>query len=331
VTSVRTFWEVWVAFWDRRERPESLALTRILVGGVLSLELAGMALGGLVPALWLAPPRGLGWASLTEDASNLSRALGASPVAVTALWGLAFAAALAVTVGVGLRPAAFGCALVTATLGRLAPDGERAIDELLRLVLIVLALSRADACWSLRAWRRGRLGVPAEALIPAWPRQLLLAQLIWVYFSAAQNRGGSEWWPWGGCVALGRVLSDPHFARFSPGWTASIYPLTRVATAFTLLFELGSPLIVLFTFLDRHPDRGGALGRGVRRLRLRWVWLGLGASLHLGIAVTLRLGLFPFGMLALYPLFLAPEELSALLARGRSARSRMRGRARLAQ
>jgi hypothetical protein len=306
-------WRRWVAFWDRREGPESLALARMLVGSVLFWDFAGMASAGLVPDFWLAPPRGLGWGGVVE-ASGFVHALGASPGLISALWALALAGSFGVAVGLWLRPAALACVTATALLGRLAPDGERAIDVLLRIVLIVFALSRADATWSLGSALRRRRGHPAVTSIPAWPRLLLFAQVVWVYSSAAQTRGGVEWWPAGGCVALARVLSDPHFARFSPGWTAALDPLPRVATALTMLFELGSPLIAVFTVAERRPERFGAFGRAVRRLHLRWLWLGLGASLHLGIALTMRLGIFPFGMLALYPLFLAPEELRAGLA-----------------
>ena len=306
-------WRRFVAFCDQREGPESVAVVRILVGSVLFLEFAGMANAGLAPDFWLAPPRGLGWAA-AADPVGFVRSLGSSPGFVTALWALALAGSFGVAVGLWLRPAALACVAATALLGRLAPDGERAIDVLLRIVLIVLALSRADAAWSLARVRDSRLGRPTVTSIPAWPRLLLFGQLVWVYSSAAQNRGGIEWWPAGGSVALARVLSDPHFARFSPGWTAALDPLPRVATALTMLFELGSPLLVLFTFADRHPERLGAFGRSVRRFGLRWAWLGLGASLHLGIALTMRLGMFPYGMLALYPLFVAPEELRAALA-----------------
>jgi hypothetical protein len=314
--SVDGLWRRWVGFWDRKEGPESLALVRILVGSVLVADLAGMVGHGLVPDFWLAPPRGLGWAGAAE-VTGVWQALGSSAGAVSALFVVAVLGALAVTLGVLLRPAALLCIVATALLAHLAPEGERAIDMLLRIVLVVLALSRADAKWSLESLRERRHGRSEPESIPAWPRLLLFGQLVWVYFSAAQNRGGREWWPNGGFLALSRVLSDPHFARFAPGWTTGIEPFSRVATALTMLFELGSPLILVFTWLDRDGERNGPFARAIRRLRLRFVWLGLGASLHVGIAVTMRLGIFPFGMLALYPLFFAPEELRAFCERVR--------------
>lgn len=313
--------ERWVAFWDRREAPTSLALARLLVGLVLLADLASLAARGLVPALWLAPPRGLGWGTAADGAPEVLRWLGASPVALTALWAVELLGALGVALGWALRPAALACALAGAVLGHLAPSGERAIDQLLRIVLLVFALSRADAAWSLRARLRARKGHAPESTLAAWPRQLLFAQLVWVYFSAAHNRGGVAWWPSGHFSALAHVLSDPHFAVLSPAFPRAVFPLTQLATALTMTFELGSPLLFALTFLDRHPERFGLLGRTVRRLRLRWVFLALGACLHLGIALTMQLGIFPYGMLALYPLLCDPEELDRALARcGRPAR-----------
>jgi hypothetical protein len=43
---------------------------------------------------------------------------------------------------------------------------------------------------------------------------------------------------------------------------------------------------------------------------VRWSWLAVGFGFHLGIALTMRLGMFPFGMLAVWPVFLHPDELA---------------------
>jgi len=45
------------------------------------------------------------------------------------------------------------------------------------------------------------------------------------------------------------------------------------------------------------------------------IWIGLAVSFELGIAMTLRLGNFPFGMLALFPLLLMPADLQRWNAR----------------
>jgi hypothetical protein len=305
----------WVAFWDRREGPESLALLRILVPLVILLDLGAALELGLLPGLWAPPPHGLGWVGATEGAPPLTRVLGASTGTAWLVVCLAAIGALLLLVGLFHRVGALSLACASAELARLAPDGERAVDILLRVAVLVLAFSRADACWSIAAWWRRRSGRAPLLEIPAWPRQLMFLQLVWVYFSAAHNRGGAAWWPAGGLSAIANVLSDPHYARFTPGWTAAIFPLTQVSTALTMLFELGAPILVPLTLLDRGYLRGGAVGEVVRRFRLRFLYLGLGVLLHLGIWLTMRLGIFSLGMLSLYSVLLDPSEVRMALAR----------------
>ena len=81
-------------------------------------------------------------------------------------------------------------------------------------------------------------------------------------------------------------------------------PLTRIATTVTMLFEFGAPLYLLF-YIKRWE-------------RPRWAWIAVGLAFHLGIAFAMRLGAFPWGMLALYPVLLRPDELARL------TRSRLR-------
>jgi hypothetical protein len=125
-----------------------------------------------------------------------------------------------------------------------------------------------------------------------------MLQIVWMYFSAGINKSIAAWGPHGGFTALANALQDPHAARFSPGWVGTFYPVTRVATALTMAFELGAPLFLLAY---------------AKRWRIRWVWLALFVAFELGIAIGLRLGSFPFGMLALLPV-LAPEVVQRLNA-----------------
>ncbi|MGC4091547.1 MAG: hypothetical protein QM756_27435 [Polyangiaceae bacterium] len=140
-----------------------------------------------------------------------------------------------------------------------------------------------------------------------------MLQLLWVYFSAAHHRGKASWRLEGGFSAIADVLGDPHFARFAPGSFASLYPLMQLGSLLTMAFEFSAPLFLLFAYYERRRDRGGRLGEWIVRLRLRNVWLGLGVGLHLGIAASMELGIFPFGILALYPALVHPDELSAWL------------------
>jgi uncharacterized membrane protein YphA (DoxX/SURF4 family) len=315
----------WVRFWDQRESQVSLCASRVLVGLALFGDLAYVELIGARSAAWAPPPVGLGWGALGAQPPLAARLFGADSETASLLFWIALVASLLFAIGALFRPSALVLVAALTERGHFAPDGDRGIDKLLRIVVVVLALSGASQRWSLDAWLARRLGRATREHAPAWPRYLLFAQLCWMYFSAAHNRGGRAWWPHGGFSALAQILGDPHVARFDPGLAKPLYPLLQLATASTMLFELCAPLLMLITFLDRRPGRGGRVGDWVRRFRVRWVWLAVGVCMHLGIALTMRLGVFPFGILALYPVLLHPEELE----RGRewAARWLRKGRA----
>lgn len=306
--------ERWTRFWDAREEPTSLWLCRVLVSLVIAADLLQAWFVGLVPAAWAAPPAGLGWGVTGDPVPWAVRLFGASPLVVVWVWGSALFTSFTFALGLGTRASGLALALLLADLARFAPHGDRGVDILLRTAIPILVLSGSQARWSVDAWIRRKLGRQPPANVTAWPRLLLFAQLIWMYQSAAQHRYDSAWWPTGHFSALGTLLCDPHYARFETSWVAAVYPLTQAATAATMLFELGSPLLLLWTWLARSHSRGGAWGDWVRRLKVRWLWLGFGVTLHLGIALTMRLGIFSFGVLALYPSLMHPSELAAARA-----------------
>ncbi|HWO25629.1 MAG TPA: HTTM domain-containing protein [Kofleriaceae bacterium] len=307
----------WVALWDRREPATALAAVRIATAIVLLYDYAVVWRLDLIEALWAMPPDGYATGGAGRWAA---RWLGTDGASALALWRISMIALVCVATGTLTRVACVVAVLASAQLAHRAPDADRGIDGLIRIVLLVLALSRSHAIWSVDAWLWRKIGRPVPAEIPAWPRYLLLLQLVWVYFSGGHNKTGWEWGPLGGFTALANALSDPHFARFDPGWVGAVYPLTRAATAATMAFELGAPLMLLFTYYAATADRPGRLRRLCNRLRLRWIWIGLGVAFHLGIALTLRLGIFPAAMLALYPVLLFPEEIARLQLRLRLPR-----------
>lgn len=317
--------ERWVRFWDRREAPYSLAVVRLLVGAALFGDLIQAAIFDVIPLVMAPPPLGGGYGQTLDTAPLVVRWFGASPGTGFAVWALALVACALFTAGVGYRVTSWVLVFAMAELDGVQPVGD-SIDSLLRIVLPVLAASGAGKVWSFDAWLRHRRGKPLEELVPAWPRYLIVIQLLWIYVSAGHQRDGRMWGP-PEFSALGNVLGDPHFARFEPGTFAVLYPLLRVGTAVTMLFELTSPLYLLWLWLELHPGRGGRFGDAVRRFRIRWAWLALGVSLHGGIALGMKIGLFPFGMLALYPAFVRPPELAAAITWVRSAVERRRLRA----
>ena len=300
-------WRAWVALMDRRESPTALALVRIGVALVVLVDYLWIAHRDLIDPLWSRFPHGYamgheGWA----DALGLS-AFG--------LWVIGVAALVLILVGAGTRVACIVFVLVSAQHAALAPDSETGVDQLFRIVLIILALSRCNARWSVDALIARRIGRPMPAEVPAWPRYLLLLQLLWVYFSGGQNKSSHEWDPIGGFTALGHALMDPHNGRLDPDVVSAMFPFTRIATALTITFELTALLYLLWLYFAATAERPGRFRRFANRARLRWIWFGLFVFFEIGIAIGLKLGSFPFGMLALWPLLLLPEDLARLLQR----------------
>jgi hypothetical protein len=298
-------WRAWVALWDRRESPTALALVRIGVGLVLLVDLIQLGRLGLITPMFAAPPEGYavasdGWAPAL---------LGSDPSAAFTLTLAAVIAAVCIVLGLATRAACLAFVLVSVQLAQLAPDADRGIHAILRVVLVILALSWSHARWSIDAWVWRRFGRPLPTEVPAWPRLLILFQVVWIYASAGMNKSGAEWGPVDGFRALANAVCDPHIARLPCDWVRSALPLTQVATALSMVFELGAPLYLAYLYCAETADRPGRLRRIVNTLRLRWVWLALGIAVHLGIAMFLRLGAFPWGMLALYPALLLPRDL----------------------
>ncbi|HTR52051.1 MAG TPA: HTTM domain-containing protein [Kofleriaceae bacterium] len=294
---MNAWWQRWVALWDRREPPTQLALARIGVGLVACADLVYSRAAGLAGVLW--SPYPAGYATGREAWLGLGGG---------AWWTIAVIASAAIALGAATRVACIAYAIASLELARLAPASESALDVLYRIVPIVLALSRCNARWSIDAAIARALGRPPPAEIPAWPRYLLMLQLLWVYFSAGINKTGAEWGPLGGFTALADAAADPQAARFGPEWAQALLPLTRVATLVAIAFELGAPLYLAFLYYADTADRPGRVRRLCNRLHLRWIWLALGIAFELGLAAVLRLGDFPYGMLALYPVLLLPQR-----------------------
>lgn len=313
---MKRLWRRWVSLMDRRESATALALVRIGAALVLIGDHLWTWHVGLIDPLWSRLPDGFatgysGWADTLDISAH-------------GLWASAFVSLVLVAVGLLARPACIVFVIVSAQQSAIAPNSESAIDMLMRVVFIILALSRCNAKWSLDAVIRRAIGRPMPALIPAWPRYLLMFQLLWMYFSSGQNKSNAAWGPHGGFTALANALMDPHNGRLDPSLVVAVYPLTQVATALTMAFELTALAYLLLLYYAATRDEPGRLRRFCNRYHLRWIWLGLGVLFELGIALGLRLGAFPFGMLALFPVLLLPGELERVTAwtGGRRARSR---------
>jgi len=308
--------QAWVDLWNHEERPTAVALVRIGVGAVLLFELLNVGRLGMVPILFS-----------PESAGGLADPLGRNVVpwiwgvlphttdSAWLLWGGATLAAFLTMIGAGTRLALVALMMLYAQLAQTFPLADRAIDMLLRNAMLILVFSSCGRVWSVDARLRSGSWSGDGAALPAWPRHLLVLQMAVVYSMAGVQKVGLTWWPMGDLSALYIVLQDPAVARFDPGPLEMFYPLTQLATAATMVFEWGALLLPLAFWYRATRDRPGRLRRWMNRLRFRDAWVAIGVALHLGIAVSMNLGVFPFGMLALYPAFFHPDELRALGAR----------------
>lgn len=311
----RSRWRGWVALCAEEERPTVLGVVRIGVAAVLLADLVIAARHGLVVTLWgPSSAGGLAAVDTLDPVPVLAfRLLGASAATALAVHLVGCASALTLLLGAFSRTSALVLMISLVQLAGMHPQGDRGIDVLLRNVLLLLACSGCGRALAIDAFRAHRRWLP-DLRVPAWPRRLIAVQLLWMYFSAGMHKTQLSWWPPGELSALYVVLLDPHFAAadFS-AWLARVYPLTQLGTAATMLFELGAPLMGLALWYRRTAARGGRMRAAFATMRVREVWLALGVGFHVALIFTIRLGIFPWGMLALYPAFLTPEELGRLV------------------
>jgi hypothetical protein len=308
-------WTGWVSLCDRREPADTLATIRICIALVVLWDFSTVARLGLVQALW-APidTGGIGPSTRAVPISMAYAWLGASATSAWLLFGVCCLAALCLCVGLFTRVSALALCLGWAQLAQLSPHADRGIDTLLRNALLVLACSSAGATASLDArLRHGRWF--RDVRTPAWPRHLLILQLVLFYFWAGMVKQSPPWTSIDGYSALYITLSQPHYATFdfSPRQLAAVYPLLQLATFMTVWFERLAPTVPVLLWLRATADRGGRVRTLVNRLRLLELWLTLGVVFHLGLALSVELGMFPWGCLALYPAFCAPETLRGWL------------------
>lgn len=301
----------WVRLWDRREVPAVLALLRLLIGGLLVWDL-GLALWlDLVPTLW-APPEAGGLPSKLLQREVIPEVYRwFAPTAATARGLHALVLGAAALFGAGLFTRLSGVVLLLgyAQLALVLPLGDRGIDLMMRNVIAILLFSACGRTLSVDARLRTGSWWGDGALAPAWPRHLIVLQLVVMYWMAGVQKTALAWTPLGGYHALTIILQDPHIARYDFGWLMDWPLLGSVATATTHLFEWTAPLVLLAYHYRDTAERPGALRAFFNRWRVHQLWVAVGVLLHVGIALTMNLGIFPYAMLALYPAWFHPDEL----------------------
>ncbi|MEZ4240192.1 MAG: HTTM domain-containing protein [Myxococcota bacterium] len=266
---MRRAWAWWVAWVDRTEDRRPLTWVRTLVPIAVLGDLVGMlrhdavdavlypaSLGGIgpKPANWYLFDGHWWGGPLMWIVMVITLPLAAAGVATR--WMLAL----------GL--------VAYAQMGHLFTPGDRAIDRLLRTVMIVLI------CSAVTDQR------PPER-IRAWASDLVRWLLVMVYVSAGIAKiGVLDHWLYASPPELYTILADPMAGNLDPVWWGDHPVIFWIGGWGTMIAELSAPVVLV----------------------RRWApyWALLAAPIHLGIALTMDLGMFSYGMLALYPVLLAP-------------------------
>jgi len=275
-------WSRWLDLLDSEMDPRPLALVRIALPLCVIADLLRLFQLGLVDDVFT--PFTLGGLSKFQSPNWVAADWFGAQASMIML-ALTLVCMVLVSLGTWMRPAILIGVLAYAQLGHLYPPGDRAIDRLIRTALLILLFSQADRAFSLR-----RVRVPS---IPAWPAWFLRYFLVLVYLSAGMAKLIQQpgWLSLNADPPLLRILVDPMAAELDPAFWAQFPWLFRWAGFGTIAFELCSPLL-----LTRHAHRFALIG----------------LVMHLGIAVAMSLGMFSWGVLACYPLFLAPFILRRL-------------------
>ena len=262
-------WAKWVAFTARPTDSRPLRWVQILVAVCVIGDLVAMMVRGAYPAILF--PRHLG--GISEATSPMfAGTWGANNGPI--LWVLMVASLACVALGIAKRPAQLVALISYAQFGHMYTPGDRGIDRILRTVMLILLFSAVN-----------KKDVPAQ--VAAWPSDLIRWFLMIIYMAAGVAKLGtaSGWLVPQEYPELYQIMAAPNIGRFDPVWMADFPWVFTAGGWFTFALE-GSAFLLLTRFAP--------------------YWAVLGVVMHFGIGVSMELGMFPFGMLALYPVLFAP-------------------------
>ena len=293
-------WGQWVRLLGSRETGEALALCRILCGlGCLISVVATIPTGTWI-LLWTDKANG-GYRTL-EDLPWLVELLGgANPMVIGSLALAAFAAGVSLTVGWHSRISAALALLGINTLIRVNPHDGSAYDSLLTNQLWLLVFAASGATWSVDCYRRHRRWKDAQEIL-AWPRYLMVFQLVVCYFSTGIQKISIHWLPGGDLHALHYILQDTFWRR----WDLSAHLndwlwATKLNTVFSWWFEVLAPLVLVSLYFRRTRNQPGRLRRWSNKIDFRTMYALYGIVFHVGIHLFMRVGPFSWIILAYYP------------------------------
>lgn len=306
-------WNRLVAFWDARETGESMALLRIGAGLTVFATMVLLIYREIPDVIWVDFKDG-GYRSLGAGQHLVRRLGGPSPGLTWTLVWTACISSVFVTLGLFGRVSIFVLLVSYLNLHRLNGETSGSSDIVITNALWMLLLTRATVTWSVDCYIKNRRW-SSDELITAWPRYLLILQIVLLYGTTGIQKVSAYWLPIGGWSALYYILQQPTWGRFDHSWAAYVFPLTQIGTLVTWLWEAGAPLLLLVLYYRNTADRPGRLRRWFNRWDLRWVWAVIGITMHLMILVFMVVGPFSPITLSLYFCVFRPAEWRAWLGK----------------
>lgn len=287
-----TLIDAWNGFFHVRESADTVALFRMLFGGLL---LTNAALLARDARIWLGPSGFLA----DEDFGRIYgpsrftvlRYLPATDASVLLVLRLHMVAAATLTVGL-LTPVSAAVAFVTlVSLQHRNPLMAYGGDDVLRIMLLLITFSGAGDVASIDRWWADWRGHPEPART-AWCTRLMQLQVSIIYLQAFLSKFSGATWRNGSAVYY--AVEVPTYQRHRLPAFARGLMWSRALTWGTLAVEF-------------------ALGPLIWISELRPVVLVAGISLHLGMEMFMNLHLFGPIMIVCLLLFLEPATSARLL------------------
>ncbi len=305
-------WRALVRLLSRREQGTSLALFRIAVALVMLYSVLTVVLHGLTYVLWV--DRAYGGMRTVRPGFWLLGLFGeVTPTVMGGLIAVSLFSSVAMLLGWGGRATTL-LALWSYRSVSTAGMSSGGYDSMIFDAAWLLVLSQSTATLSLDTkLRTGRWS--SSRRIPAWPRYLVILQLVVVYLATGLQKASASWFAADGYSALYWFLQDPTWIRFNTEWTVAGYVLTQLATFVTWHFEVGAPLLLLAYYYRYTAGRAGRVRAWFNRISSRKIFAAIGISMHLGILLLLDMGPFSFISISYYLCLLRPAEANELLAR----------------
>ncbi len=300
-------WSRWKATLAHTEPAHGLAVLRMGMGLVLVIEMLSVWSADLVPMLWLTPEDG-GYLTSQQSGSFLVNALGGrTTTLIWGLWATSLVAGLSLLAGVFPRVAAFIGMEAFFAITWVNPHAGGSYDMLISNLLLLLVFAQSGATGSVVAkWKTGRWW--PDTPVPAWPRYLVIGQMVTMYTSTGFQKVSASWVPGGDLSALFYILQQPSWQRFDMTWAAQVYPLTQAATLGTWLFEVGAPILLVAFWFRRTHDKPGRVRAWFNRWDIRSIWLAIGVAMHVGIMLLMEVGTFSVVCVFSYACFFHADE-----------------------